>query len=91
MSKFDKLTEAYLKVVENDESQNRTSGHAKRVELSKEKAELIRSFCVAEGMTLSPVKVGKYDSVTFDFKEGGQHYRVAVSAFNPGPDIESEA
>jgi hypothetical protein len=90
--KFDKLTEAYLKVVnENDESQNRTSGHAERVELSKEKAELIRSFCVAQGMHLSPVKVGKYDTVTFDFKEGEQHYRVAVSAFNPGPDVETNS
>ena len=88
MSKFDKLTEAYLKVVENDESQNRTSGHAERVQLSKEKAELIRSFCVAEGMSLSPVKVVS-DSVTFDFKEGDQHYRVAVNAFNPGPDVET--
>jgi hypothetical protein len=88
--KFDKLTEAYLKVVnENDESQNRTSGHAERVELSKEKAEMIKNLCDKNGVQTSQVKTGKYDTVTFDFKDGEQHYRVDVTAFNPGPDVET--
>jgi len=71
------------------EDQNRTNGHAIRKDLSKEKAEMIKALCDKNGLKASSVKVGKYDTVTFDIEDGEQHYRVAVSAFNPGPDVES--